>query len=65
MTNPLNIDNETSVSACLKELFKRATHIKFKKKALIYEVGSANQYPVFSDIEVDSNGRERKLPEST
>jgi len=40
MVKPLNITSVTPVALCIKELFSRSLHIKFKKSALIYQVQS-------------------------
>lgn len=40
MVKPLNINSTTPVSLCIKEIFRRALHIKFRKSALFYQVGS-------------------------
>jgi hypothetical protein len=41
MVKPLNINSTTPVSLCIKELFNRSQHIRFKKSALVYQVNSA------------------------
>lgn len=40
MVKPLNINSTTPVSLCIKELFKRSLHVKFKKSALIYQINA-------------------------